>query len=64
MNCLECLNHYLKDINYDEYNPENVVICSVDDAYIGYFDEAEKEQCRFNKLEIENYEKKFKRKYS
>ena len=62
MNCLECNNHCIKDINYDEYNPEDVVICSIDNTYIGYFDEAEKEQCRFTKEEIENYEKKFKRK--
>ena len=57
MNCLECDNHYIKDINYDEYNPEDVVICSIDNAYIGYYDEAEKAQCRFSKEEIDKYKK-------
>lgn len=62
INCLECTNHYIKDINYDETNPDEVIICSIDDFYIGYFDEAEKEHCRFTKEEIEEYEKKFYRK--
>ena len=56
MNCLDCDYSYAKDINYDEYNPEDVIICSVDNSYIGYFDEAAKCKCRFSKEEFKKYE--------
>lgn len=43
-NCLNC-NYSCMKKSYD--GKENVYICSCDNAYIGYPDEAEKEQCRF-----------------
>jgi len=58
MNCLNCDNCYWKDIAFDEMNPDYVIICNVDNAYIGYPDEAEKEECRFTKEEIEEFEKR------
>lgn len=36
MKCNNCENKYLKDINYDEENPEYVYICGKDNHYIGY----------------------------
>lgn len=43
-NCLNCDNSYMKDL-FDD-GKEIVCICNCDNAYIGYPDEAEKEQCR------------------
>lgn len=44
-NCLNCDNSFMKDL-FD--NGEDMVcICSCDNTYIGYLDEAEKEPCRF-----------------
>ena len=54
------LRGIVNGIDYDEYNPEEVVICSIDNCYIGYFDEAAKEKCRFSKEELEKYERRFK----
>lgn len=44
-NCLNCDNSWIKDL-FDD-GKEMVYICSCDNAYIGYPDEAEKEKCRF-----------------
>ena len=43
--CLNCDNSYMKDL-FDD-GKEMVCICSCDNTYIGYSDEAEKEKCRF-----------------
>lgn len=44
-NRLNCDNSYMKDL-FDD-GKETVCICSCDNVYIGYSDEAEKEKCRF-----------------
>ena len=36
MKCNNCESKYLKDISYDEENPECVYICGKDNHYIGY----------------------------
>jgi hypothetical protein len=43
-NCTTCINAYTKQNSFWEY--ENVYICSLDNHYIGYRDDAEKECCK------------------
>lgn len=47
-NCLICEHHYLKQLFDDD---EDVVICKLDNHYIGYMEEASKEMCKSFKPE-------------
>lgn len=53
-NCLNCDKSWMKDLLND--GKEIVCICSCDNAYIGYPDEAQNEQCRFKTVKcIKDY---------
>ena len=43
-NCTTCINAYTKQDSF--WDNENIYVCSLDNHYIGYPDEAEKECCK------------------
>ena len=45
-NCTTCSFAHLKDVNFDESNPEYVYICGKDNHYIGYPEDARSESCK------------------
>ena len=45
MSCEKCNEKYLKDINYDEQNPEYIYICNKDNHYIRYPEDLKNIKC-------------------